>query len=153
MRSAASSPCGRKPGGATLVALALKTKLKITICAAPVPMPWSTALVDWLKGVLGEVACALAFESVVSAARFMLPLVIDPAPVSLPVRAPSATDAFPLPSLTIVWAPIRSTSSVRNQALLAAAVTEKVIEKFPVKFWVVVPGARSKRRSAETTAA
>jgi len=137
--------------GSTALALAAKTKFRITVCAAPVPMPESTALVDWLKGESGEVVCALAFESVVSAARSRLPLVIEPAPVSLPVSAPSATDAFPLPSLTIVCAPIRSTSSVRNHGLLAVAVTEKVIEKSPVRFWVVVPGG-APSWSADTTA-
>ena len=153
MRSAASSAAGGPPPtGSTALALALKTKLRITVCAAPVPMPESTAVVDWLKGESGEVPSALAFESVVSAARFMLPLEIDPAPVSVPVKAPRATEAFPFPSLMIVCAPIRSTSSVRSHAFPAVAVTEKVIEKSPARFWVVVPGG-APSWSADATAA
>ena len=83
----------------------------------------------------------------------MLPLLIDPAPVSVPVSAPRATFAFPVPSLTIVCAPIRSTSSVKLQAVLAVSVSWSVIVKLPVKFWVVVPEPPLPPRSADTTAA
>ena len=91
--------------------------------------------------------------SVVTAPRLRLPLEIEPAPVSPPVSAPSATAAFPLPSLMIVCAPTRNTSSVIAQLLPRAAVTLRVIEKLPVKLCVVVPDEVPPPRSADTTAA
>ena len=76
-----------------MVALAVNVKLRITACAKPVPTPERIAFVVWLKGefTLGVPPVA-ELLSVVTAARFRLPLVIEPAPVSPPVNAPSATD-------------------------------------------------------------
>ena len=155
MRSAASSPWSVPPAGSTVVALAVNVKLRITACAKPVPMPERTALVVWLNGLLAlGVPPVAALLSVVSAARLRLPLVIEPAPLSPPVSALSATAALPDPSLTIVCAPTRITSSVMPQSTPAVSVTLKVIVKLPVKFWTVVPaGPGLPPRSADTTAA
>ena len=53
----------------------------------------------------------------------------------------------------IVWAPIRSTSSVKLHAVLAVSVSWRVIVKSPVKSWVAVRGPPVPSWSADTTAA
>ena len=74
-----------------------------------------------------------------------------PAPECTTLSAFSVTVALPLPSLTMVIAPFRTTSTLATHAAPAISVTENVIVKLPAKFCVnVAPPAPPV--SAPTTA-
>ncbi len=120
----------------------------LTSWAAPVPVPEIVAEPAWLKALFVDWAWFPTLLVLATAARPRLPAESAPAPPRVPVIAPIATVASPVPSLTMPMEPARPKSSTTSQSSPARALTSKLIVKLATRVRVT-----SLPPSAPTTAA